>query len=153
MQVINSHISHLRALDTGKSVTVVIASQHIHTEVCEQPSSKWIKLISIYSQAPRFVHDICGIKKFVIHGMSTYFAAYFIACVLFFLCVCVYLFYIYLAYVQHFMFSSGFNVIVMKCMVSSITYFSYCHHHYHHVSHVLVWLPFCKLENHSEVDR
>jgi len=46
----NSHCSHDRALDTDRSVTGVIASEHIHTEVCEQPSSKWIKFISIYSQ-------------------------------------------------------------------------------------------------------
>jgi hypothetical protein len=84
------------------------------------------------------------------HGMSAYFAPYFVVYILFLLCVCVYLFSIYLAYVQYFMFSSVFNVFVIKCMVSSIMYFSYSHHH---ISNVQVWLPVCKLENQSEVDR
>jgi len=150
MQVINSHCSHHRGLDTGRSVTGVIASQHIRAEVCEQRSGTWIQLISIYSQAPRFVHlTFVGLTNF-----------WYMACLLILLrilfhmfCffVCVYLFYIYLAYVQYFMFSSGFNVIVIKCMVSWITYFSY-HNHHHHISNVLVWFPFCELENHSEVD-
>jgi hypothetical protein len=57
-------------------------------------------------------------------------------------CLC--LFSISLAYLQYFVFSSAFNVIVIKCMVSSVTYVSY---HHHHISNVLIGLPFCKLEN------
>jgi hypothetical protein len=84
------------------------------------------------------------------------FCCIFIAYVLFVSCVCVCLFYIYLAYVRYFVFI-GFNVIMFKCLVSWIVYFSchhnhHHHHHHHHISNVLVWLPFCKLENHSEID-
>lgn len=144
MEVINSHCSHDRALDTGGSVTgAVVSCILMQKYVNSQAANELNSFVTTVKPQHLYVwhlwdSQVCGNLKCVMWPCLLIWLYILLYMFCFVVCLC--LSYIYLAYVWYSMFSSGFNIIVIKCVVSSIMDFSY---HHHHISSVLVWLQLC----------